>query len=134
MEAAATSPVVSAADLAEAWLTEAYALLESGWCQNAPARNEAGVPVSPESPFARAWSATGALTRLWRSSDSVDDVLRLDALGRANLALTAAMNEIPAVYNDAAGRRKEHVLEAVLAAVTLVRGFPIANASVPPPR
>ncbi len=113
-------------------MTEAYALLESGWCQGALARNEAGVPVPPESPFARAWSATGALTRIWRRADAIDDVLRLDALGRANLALTAAMNEIPAVYNDAAGRRKEQVLEAVLAAVSLVRGFPISNGAVPP--
>jgi hypothetical protein len=110
----------TAADLAEAWLAQVYELVARGWCQGEVAVNEAGIAVEPDSRFARRWSATGALTRVWRRA-AVDDVVGLHALGRANLALMAAMNEIPKTWNDAPGRRQEHVLEAILWAVSLVR-------------
>lgn len=110
----------TAGEVAERWLAEAYELVESGWCQGANAVNEHGTPVEPESVFARRWSPSGALVRIWRRSD-VDDALGLNALQLANLALTAAVNDIPASWNDVPARRRDEVLEAVLHAVSLVR-------------
>jgi hypothetical protein len=106
--------------IAEEWLAEAYELVAAGWCQGATAENEAGIPVDPASPSARRFSVAGAVMRLWRRSD-VDAELGLNALQLANLALTAAMNEIPKSWNDAPGRRHGEVLEKILDAVSLVR-------------
>ena len=111
----------SCIELAESWLAASYELVAEGWCQGAEARDAFGAPVEPENRRARAWSATGALTRVWRSSDEVDDSARLEAFARANLALTAATRSVPSAWNDHPSRRKSHVLEAVLTAVSLVR-------------
>ncbi len=112
------------AELAECWLARAYELVEHGWCQGALARDGAGRPVAAESPLALAWSAPGALLRVWREAAELDDAVGIAAFGRANLALTAAVRAIPAVWNDAPGRRRQAVLEALLAAVSLVRTLP----------
>jgi DNA-binding beta-propeller fold protein YncE len=112
------------AELAEYWLARAYELVEHGWCQGALARDGAGCPVAAESPLALAWSAPGALLRVWREAAEPDDAVGIAAFGRANLALTAAVRAIPAVWNDAPGRRRQAVLEALLAAVSLVRTLP----------
>ncbi len=111
---------VTPGEVAERWLADAYDLLASGWCRGAAAVDEAGSPVEPASSAARRFSVDGALVRLWRRS-GLDPELALRALQLANLALTAAVNEIPKSWNDAPGRRQGEVLEAVLAAVTLVR-------------
>lgn len=109
------------AELAECWLARAYELVEQGWCQGALARDGAGRSVAAESPRALTWSAPGALLRVWRDAAEPDDAVGIAAFGRANLALTAAVRAIPAVWNDAPGRRRQAVLEALLAAVSLVR-------------
>ena|SRR5829696_7142207 len=111
---------VRVADVAERWLADAYDLVARGWCQGATARAAGGTPVEPESADACEWSMTGALVRVWRLAEEADKVLGLAALGRANLALTAATGAIPGTWNDTPGRRQSHVLEAICEAVSLV--------------
>jgi hypothetical protein len=106
--------------LAEEWLAAAYELVERGWCQGAPARDGSERPVEPDSPAAQRWSATGALTRIWRQSDAADE-LGLGALQFANLALSAAVNHVPKLWNDMPDRRHQEVLEALIRAVSLVQ-------------
>ncbi len=115
---ASTTP--TAADLAEKWLAAAYELIERGWCQGTAAADAAGRAVDPDSPAARAWSLSGALTRSWRES-RVDDETGLGALQLANLALSAAVHEAPTIWNDMRDRRKQEVLEALVRAVSLVQ-------------
>jgi hypothetical protein len=112
--------IEDAATVAERWLADAYGLIESGWCQGAPARDAAGRPIEPESNFAVAWSAPGALLRLWRRSE-VDVQLGLFAFQRANLALAATVDEGIGAWNDRPGRRQADVLEAILVALSTVR-------------
>jgi hypothetical protein len=112
--------IEDAATVAERWLADAYGLIESGWCQGAPARDAAGRPIEPESNFAVAWSAPGALLRLWRRGE-VDVQLGLFAFQRANLALAATVGEGVGAWNDRPGRRQVDVLEAILVALSSVR-------------
>ena len=65
------------------------------------------------------WSASGALACVWRRSGRHDEV-GLHALQRANLALTAVVNDVPRIWNDAPGRQQGEVAEALLRAVILV--------------
>lgn len=95
-------------------------IVERGWCQGAAAETAAGDPVEPASPLARRWSATGALARVWRES-GIDDEHGRTALQFANLALSAAVHYVPKLWNDAAGRRREEVLDAFARAVSLVQ-------------
>ena len=106
--------------LAEQWLGKAYELVEGGWCQGAAATDGSGAPVEPDSPLARCWSATGALTRVWRES-GISDETGLAALQFATLALSAAVRQVPKVWNDMRDRRQREVLEALLRAVSLVQ-------------
>jgi hypothetical protein len=106
--------------LAEEWLAAAYELVESGWCQGAAAQDASAESVEPDSPAARSWSATGALTCVWRGS-GVGDELGLGALQFANLALSAAVNDVPNLWNDMPERRKQDVLDAFARAVSLVQ-------------
>ena len=106
--------------LAEEWLAAAYELVERGWCQGVAAQNAAGEAVEPDSPFARRWSATGALARVWRES-GIDDERGLGALQFANLALSAAVHHVPKLWNDMPGRRQQEVLDALAHAISLVQ-------------
>jgi hypothetical protein len=115
---ALTTP--TGADLAEKWLAAAYDLVERGWCQGAAATDATGRPVAPDSAAARAWSLGGALTRSWREHGA-DDETGLSGFQLAHLALSAAVHEAPAVWNDTPGRRKGEVLEALVRAVSLVQ-------------
>jgi hypothetical protein len=105
--------------LAERMLTEAYDLVLDGWCQGMSARDEAGRPIEPSSAFARAWSASGALERLWRRS-SIEPDRALKAFERANLALATAVKDVPQHWNDAPGRTKDEVLYGLLDAARRV--------------
>jgi hypothetical protein len=106
--------------LAERMLADAYELVLSGWCQGSGAQDEMGRPIEPSSAFARRWSAAGALERAWRRGFDDRDAA-LDAFERANLALAAAVKDVPQKWNDAAGRTSDRVLEALLDALNLVR-------------
>ncbi len=114
------TPIKTSEMLAEEWLAAAYELVERGWCQGAAARDASGDSVEPDRPAARCWSATGALTCVWRAS-GVGDELGLGALQFANLALTAAVNDVPNLWNDMPERRKHDVLDAFARAVSLVQ-------------
>ena len=114
------TPITTPETLAEEWLAAAYELVESGWCQGAAARDASGDSVEPDSTAAGCWSATGALTRVWRRSD-VGDELGLGALQFANLALSAAVNHVPKLWNDMPERRQQDVLDAFARAVSLVQ-------------
>ena len=112
------APAPDCAGLAEQWLAEAYELVSAGWCSGL-AQDEEGRSCEPDAPTAARWSASGAVVAAWRRS-SLDEGLGLEALQRANLALTAAVNDVPRAWNDAPGRRQHEVAEALLHAVSLV--------------
>jgi hypothetical protein len=108
-----------AESFARQMLADAFELVRSGWCQGMSAQDEMGRAIEPSSAFARAWSANGALERVWRRT-SRDDELALEAFERANLALAAAVGDIPAHWNDAADCTKERVLDALSLAARFV--------------
>ena len=109
----------SAESFAREMLADAFELVRSGWCQGMSAQDEMGRAIEPSSAFARAWSANGALERVWRRS-ALDEELALEAFERANLALAAAVGDVPARWNDAADCTKERVLEALSLAARFV--------------
>jgi hypothetical protein len=109
----------NAESFARQMLADAFELVRSGWCQGASAQDEMGRAIEPSSAFARAWSASGALERVWRRK-APDDELALEAFERANLALTAAVGDMPARWNDGADCTKEQVLDAFSLAERLV--------------
>jgi hypothetical protein len=105
--------------LAEQMLSEAYELILSGWCQGTDAQDELGRAIEPSSAFARSWSATGALERVWRRMPGDDD-LAIGAFERANLALAGTVRDIPRRWNDVGERTREEVLVALDNARVLV--------------
>jgi hypothetical protein len=98
--------------VAEQMLADAYELVLGGWCQGSSARDEMGRAIEPSSAFARRWSAAGALERVWRRSPEEGD-LALEAFERANLALAAAIRDVPQRWNDGHGRSCAEVLAAL---------------------
>ena len=105
--------------LAERMLCEAYELVLSGWCQGTDAQDELGRTIEPSSAFARRWSAVGALERVWRRMPGDED-LAIEAFGRANLALTATVRDVPRQWNDSQERTQDDVLMALDGARALV--------------
>jgi hypothetical protein len=105
--------------LAEQMLSDAYELVMSGWCQGMSAQDEMGRAIEPSSAFARRWSAAGALERVWRRTCDVDGV-SLEAFERANLALVAVVKDAPQRWNDAPGRTRPQVLDALREAPTFL--------------
>jgi hypothetical protein len=99
-------------ELAEQMLSDAHGLIVSGWCQGAGAVDEMGRQIEPSSAFARRWSAPGALERIWRRSGGDQDEV-LQAFERANLALAAAVRDVPQRWNDDPGRTRDEVLFAL---------------------
>jgi hypothetical protein len=110
----------TAESFARQMLADAFDLVRSGWCQGMSARDEMGRTIEPSSAFARAWSVTGALERIWRRAD-VDRELALEAFERANLALAAAVKDVPSRWNDRIDCTRESVLDALVVAEQLVR-------------
>jgi hypothetical protein len=101
--------------VAEEMLAEAYDFVLAGWCQGAAAVDEAGRPVEASSAFARKWSVSGALARVWLRGPM--DADSLEAFQRANLALAAAVRGVPQDWNDAEERTLPQVLDALAEAV-----------------
>jgi hypothetical protein len=115
-----------AAVLAEQMLSGAYELVLGGWCQGVSAQDELGRAIEPSSVFARRWSAPGAVERVWRRI-AFGSEGALIAFERANLALTAAVHDVPQRWNDALDRTKQQVLEALLEASGLVSALQEAS-------
>ena len=109
-----------AESFARQMLADAFELVRSGWCQGMSAQDEMGRAIEPSSAFARAWSATGALERVWRRT-ALNDELALEAFTHANLALAAVVRDVPSHWNDCAECRREDVLDALSSAERLVR-------------
>jgi hypothetical protein len=105
--------------LAEQMLSEAYELVLSGWCQGTTAQDEMGRAIEPSSAFARRWSAAGALERVWKRMP-LDEGINIEAFERANLALAAAVKDVPQRWNDRGGRTRTDVLDALEDARTLL--------------
>ena len=101
--------------LAEQMLSSAYELILGGWCQGMSAQDELGRAIEPSSAFARSWSAPGALERVWRRMPLGDEGA-LPAFERANLALSAAIQDVPQRWNDAVDRTRDQVLDALVQA------------------
>jgi hypothetical protein len=106
--------------LAERMLADAHDLVRCGWCQGTSAVDEMGRAIEPTSAFARRWSAPGALERAWRRMPENGDVV-LEAFERANLALAAAVRQIPQEWNDSHERTCDEVLGALARAQDFVR-------------
>jgi hypothetical protein len=115
----------NAESFARQMLADAFELVRSGWCQGMSAQDELGRAIEPSSAFARAWSASGALERVWRRTP-LDDELALEAFERANLALAAVVGDVPGLWNDGADCTKEQVLEALSLAPRFVNTDPEA--------
>lgn len=105
--------------LAEQMLASAYELILGGWCQGMSAQDALGRAIEPSSAFARSWSAPGALERVWRRM-SLGDEVALPAFERANLALSAAIQDVPQCWNDAVDRTRDQVLDALVQASGLI--------------
>jgi hypothetical protein len=112
--------------LAEQMLASAYELILGGWCQGMSAQDELGRAIEPSSAFARSWSAPGALERVWRRMPLGYEGA-LPAFERANLALSAAIHDVPQRWNDAVDRTKEQVLAALLQASEFVSALEEAS-------
>src|ERR671932_2472345 len=97
---------------AERMLADAYELVLSGWCQGVSAEDELGRAIEPSSAFARKWSLSGALERIWRRGVGDPDAA-LDAFERANLAIAASVKDVPQRWNDALDRTRDDVLDAL---------------------
>jgi hypothetical protein len=81
-----------------------------------------GRPIEPSSAFARSWSASGALERIWRREPGDADAA-LAAFECANLALAAAVKDVPQRWNDAPSRKRDDVLGALLDAHRFLGAF-----------
>lgn len=114
---------------AAAMVNEASRLVESGWCQGAHARDDAGIEVPSWSDEARSWSLLGALLASWHRQDSQADanvvahLADAHALGEATEALgevvgTASLDR----WNDAATRTQTDVVAAMERALRALNG------------
>lgn len=104
----------------ETWLEDAYALILGGWCQGASALDETGNAIEPSSAFARKWSASGALERIWRRAD-VDTNVAIEAYLHAHTGLAAVVHGNPQEWNDVPGRTVRDVLDAFAETLSRVR-------------
>lgn len=105
----------------ETWLEEAYELILSGWCQGASARDASGKEIEPSSAFARQWSASGAIERVWRRA-TIDPNVAIDAYAHAHTSFAAVVHRQPQEWNDAPGRTVREVLDAFAVTLARVRG------------
>jgi len=119
--------------LVEDLLAVAPELVHEGWCQGAAARDEAGKPVSPESTFARSWSAPGALELAWANEEIVTATRSRHTNAPTSLSLPSSGMRRRA-WNDADGRTVGGVLDALAEAALLVAGSPEYSLLLEPTR
>jgi hypothetical protein len=117
-------------------LTEARALVTSGWCQGTSARAAGHEPVVPWADNAQSWSAMGALACSWhrrRSPDSrfaADDPVHGSYVVAAT-AFTHVVQRGPQSWNDDARRRQDDVVAALDAAVGIVAAAALDHRGAP---
>jgi hypothetical protein len=93
------------------------ARIESGWSQDAPARDSTGTAVPLGSDEATAWTLGSAFALAGK------DGIPMNTLPRALRALTAVTGmESLDRWNDEATRTKQEVLDALDAAIERVEG------------
>jgi hypothetical protein len=108
---------VSESSLGRLLLLEAAALLESGWCQGAEARDDVGEATDPWNPEARSWSLLGAIVAVLEREAALRDEIPFDQLSAALVALAHVVQEDVLVdWNDAPGRSQQEVVLTVNAA------------------
>ena len=91
----------------QAFLRETTALIASGWCCGAEARNGLGVAVEPFDRSANAWSLRGALALVCERSDAAHGALRDALWGISGVIDDWSLDG----WNDAAGRTQDDTLQ-----------------------
>jgi hypothetical protein len=93
---------------------ELATLIQTGWTQEANARDAYGFNTSPESPKATCWCLHGAVCRLALSNEYPYDWTVVKNIERA-LDAAAFMAQRPSyvVYNDTPNRTKEDILSLI---------------------
>src|SRR3954447_738860 len=87
-------------------LKYARALLATGWCQGAEARDENGEPVAPWDELAVSWSLRGALAAVTHDAEADAVALGLGLLALA-LALHVPTDELRAWNDDRRGTERD---------------------------
>lgn len=97
-----------------AFLRETAALIASGWCCGAEARNGSGAAVEADDPSATAWSLRGALSVVAERPDAEVDALRDAMWGISGVIPDSELDD----WNDAAGRTQSDTLQMLAHAQT----------------
>ena len=106
----------------QAFLRETAALIASGWCTGAGARNSLGVAVEPFDESAIAWSLRGALAVVAEWPDTENDALRDALWGISGVIPDQELDG----WNDATGRTQDDTLQ-MLAHADQPQGEPTAG-------
>jgi hypothetical protein len=98
-------------------LTNAAALVREGWCRGADARAPDGAEVDPWDERAASWSLLGAIVAVLEREARVRGEVPLEELAAALYALADVIEvDSLAEWNDADGRSRDEVLDALAAA------------------
>ena len=102
-------------DDAQTFLLDVRSLIESSWTQRAEARAGDETPIDPWLPGAVSWSLLGALVAVYdRRARSEGQGPALGSLARAcSLLVNVVDSDLLATWNDAPGRTREDVLNAL---------------------
>jgi hypothetical protein len=118
LDTAPAAAPVRAIDL----LRSTAALIGSGWCQGADARDARGRTVEPWQPEARRWSLLGAIVAETEPARLETGLLREVELRRALQALaTVVCSESLDEWNDEPGRTQAEVIAALDSAAARLR-------------
>lgn len=104
----------------DAFLRETAALIASGWCCGAEARNSSGAAVEADDPSATAWSLRGALAVVAERPEVEVDALRDALWGISGVIPDAELDG----WNDAAGRTQADTLQMLARAQTSLAAKP----------
>ncbi|HEY3550522.1 MAG TPA: hypothetical protein VGK69_05665 [Gaiellaceae bacterium] len=103
-----------------AFLRETAALIASGWCCGAEARNSSGSAVEASDPSATAWSLRGALAVVSDRPDGGVDALRDALWGISGVIPDSELDG----WNNAAGRTQGDTLQMLTHAQTSLDANP----------
>ena len=103
-----------------ALLADARALVESGWSQEADARDSDGEPVEPWEARAASWSLLGAIVAVLEREAARDRDVPLNELAAALTALAHRVDsDSLSAWNDAPERSAHDVANALTVAAEL---------------